>query len=111
VKIERFILGKAYRIRARLTFFLLDLYNFSNITIKRLRISTIFVEPSSNTDSKQACFAGITAPVFQEEGDGLLPLATRCENSLFEDNVLTKGCFQNCFQPFLRKDIPKTLVG
>src|SRR4030043_67928 len=28
-KIERLILGKAYRVRARLTFFLLDLYNFS----------------------------------------------------------------------------------
>ena len=37
------------------------------------------MEPSSITDSKQACFAGIAAPTFQEEGDGLLPLVTRCE--------------------------------
>jgi hypothetical protein len=63
--------------------------------IKRLRISTPFVEPSSITDSKQACFAGMAAPIFQEEGDGLLPLVTRCENSLFEENFLPKGCFQN----------------
>ena len=41
------------------------------------------------TDSNQACFAGIAAPIFQEEGDGLLPLVTRCEN------ILPKGCFQN----------------
>jgi hypothetical protein len=53
------------------------------------------VEPSSITDSKQACFSGIAAPIFQEEGDGLLPLVTRCENSLFEENFLPKGCFQN----------------
>jgi len=53
------------------------------------------VEPSSITDSKQACYAGIAAPIFQEEGDGLLPLVTRRENSLFEENFLLKGCFQN----------------
>jgi hypothetical protein len=53
------------------------------------------VEPSSITDSKQACFAGIAAPISQEEGDGLLPLVTKCENSLFEENFLPKGCFQN----------------
>jgi len=53
------------------------------------------VEPSSITDSKQTCFSGIAAPIFQEEDDGLLPLITRCENSLFEENFLPKGCFQN----------------
>jgi hypothetical protein len=53
------------------------------------------VEPSSIIDSKQACFAGIEAPILQEEGDGLLPPVTRCENSLFEENFLPKGCFQN----------------
>jgi hypothetical protein len=53
------------------------------------------VEPSSITDSKQACFAGIAAPIFQEEADGLLPLVTRCENSLFEEKFLPNGCFQN----------------
>jgi hypothetical protein len=53
------------------------------------------VEPSSIADSKHACFAGIAAPIFQEEGDGLPPLVTRCENSLFEENFLPKGCFQN----------------
>jgi hypothetical protein len=53
------------------------------------------VEPSSITDSKQACFAGIAAFIFQEEGDSLLPLVTRCENSLFGENFLPKGCFQN----------------
>jgi hypothetical protein len=68
---------------------LLDLYNFLKPYHKRVRISTIFVEPFSITDSKQAC------PVFQEEGDGLLPLVTRCENSLFEETFLPKGCFQN----------------
>jgi hypothetical protein len=47
------------------------------------------------TDSKQACFVSRAAPIFQDEGDGLLPLATRCENSLFEENFLPKGCFQN----------------
>jgi hypothetical protein len=46
------------------------------------------VEPSSITDSKQACFVGIAAPIFQEEGDGLLPLVTQCENYLFEDYSL-----------------------
>jgi hypothetical protein len=53
------------------------------------------VEPSSITDSKQACFAGIAAPIFQEEADGLLPLVTRCENSLFEEKFFPKGCLQN----------------
>jgi len=47
------------------------------------------------TDSKQACFAAIAAPIFQEEGNGLLRPVTRCENSLFEENVLPKGCFKN----------------
>jgi hypothetical protein len=36
-KIERLILGKAYRVRARLTFFLLDLYNFSNTYHKKVK--------------------------------------------------------------------------
>jgi hypothetical protein len=53
------------------------------------------LEPSSITDSKQACFAAIAAPIFKGEGDGLNPLVTRCENSLFEENFLPKGCFQN----------------
>jgi hypothetical protein len=47
------------------------------------------VEPSLITDPNQACFAKIAAPIFQEEGDGLLPLVTRCKN------ILPKGCFQN----------------
>jgi len=43
------------------------------------------------TDSRQACFAGSAAPVFQEESDGLLPLVTRCENFLFKQIFLPKG--------------------
>jgi hypothetical protein len=47
VKIERLILGKAYRVRALLTFSCSTSTTFQNYTIKRLRISTAFVEPSS----------------------------------------------------------------
>jgi hypothetical protein len=36
-KIERLILGKAYRVRTRLTFFLLDLYNFSKPYHKKVK--------------------------------------------------------------------------
>jgi len=43
------------------------------------------------TDSKQACFVRIAAPIFQEEGNGFLPLVTQCENSLFEENFLQKN--------------------
>jgi len=78
---------------------LLDLYNFSNtysnIYHKKVKDFNYISGPSSITDLKQACFAGIAAPIFQEEGDGLLPLVTRCENSFFEENFLPKGCFQN----------------
>jgi hypothetical protein len=68
---------------------LLDLYNFSKPYHKKVK------DFNSITYSKQACFAVIATPIFQEEGDGLLPLVTRCENSLFEENFLPKGCLQN----------------
>jgi hypothetical protein len=42
---------------------------FQIYTIERLRISTIIMEPSSITDSKQAYLAAIAAPTLQEEGD------------------------------------------
>ncbi len=42
------------------------------------------------TDSKQACFSGIAAPLFQEEGDALLPLVIGveipCQEKIFYKN-------------------------
>ena len=69
MKIERLIFEKAYRIRTRLTFFLFDLYNFSNIYHKKVKDFNYNYGTFFNTDSKQAYLAAIAAPTFQEGGD------------------------------------------
>jgi len=69
------------------------------------------VKPSSVTDSRQACFAGIAAPVFQEEGDGLLPLVTRCENSLLKKIFYPKDASRIAFNHSSGKIFQKRLWG
>jgi len=113
VKIERLILGKACRVRARLTFFLFDLY--SSLKPYHIKVKEF------NTICGAFFNHRFKASIFSRNSGSCL--STGCENSLFEENFLPKGCFQNKrgrkkkrvkrigFQPFFRKEVTALLRG